>query len=246
LLDSKAYQVKLDNADMYYQKKILGKILAAWKSQTNEFRETNFQVECRFQQKQRERRLDFLKRIQRHASESRLDRHYEDLAATFHLKHLMLRVIAEWSTYASGKAAKRQSQTEQIEAFRIIKKKLVIRSFFLKWTKRTDELLHEARSLRLAVEFSCCKQRLRFFACWRDYVKNCRQRKVLENKARCFLEMRLKTDFYYRWCSAFEREASLKEKNQSALIFWSISIQEKCLGAWIKWNQFKRQKKVCY
>ncbi len=66
-------------------------------SRSNEFRETNFQVEWRFQQEQREKRLEFLKRT-RYSFESRLNRNYEDLAATFHLEHLMLRAIAERRT----------------------------------------------------------------------------------------------------------------------------------------------------
>ncbi len=219
---------------------MLRKILAVWKTRTSEFKEINFQVECKFQKKQREKSLEILNRMQLHASESRQDKHYEDLAATFYLKNLMLRIISEWKSYSSRKITKRTNQTEQIEAFKSLKKKLVIRSFYSKWTRRTDEALKDAKRSKLAVEFSHRNQRKKVLHAWKIFIKNCRYRRLLDNQANLFLELRLKTEFYYRWCNVYERELSLKDKNRRALIFWSLTVQQKYLAAWIKWFQFKQ------
>lgn len=217
-----------------------------WKSRANEFKEINFHVECKYQQKRREKSLEILSCLRQNALDSKRERHCENLAETFYLKHLMLKIITEWKIYSSQKVLKRQTEAEQIVQFLNIKKRIVLSSFYAKWKKRTETLIADDVKYKAAVEFNERKNKEKSLRIWQKFVKNCAKKALLNQQAKYFLEARLKTEFYYKWYNAYTKEFNMKEKNQEALIFWSVSIQRKCLQAWMKWILVKRDKKDRY
>ena len=81
---------------------------------------------------------------------------------------------------------------------------------------------------------------------WRERVGECRQERALCARAALFLEMRLKTEYYFKWTLRYERESQMRDKNEQALMFWSLSIQRTCLRAWLDWLLGRKQKRHRY
>lgn len=232
------------NAEDYYHRNLVRKSLNFWKARTNEFKEVNFQVECKYQARKREQTLRILNTFKQNAIECKRDTYNEELAKSFHLKHLMSRIILEWNAYTTNKAIKRYEQSQKIEQFNLIKKKLTIRDIYIKWLQRTRIKTSTEIQFNKAVDICNKKIKRNLFSTWCGYTKECRYNRLLDNQAKYFLEMRLKTEFYFKWLNAYGREVELRDKNQDALMFWSINIQRKCLESWISWIKIKREKKV--
>lgn len=246
LEQSKDYELKLASADEYYQNRQLKSVFKTWKLRANEFKEINFHVECKYQQKKREKSLEILNRLKQNAMDNKRERHCENLAETFYLKHLMLKIITEWKIYSSQRVLKRQTEAEQIAKFMTIKNSMVLSSYYGKWKERVEALIADDVKHRAAVEFNERKNKEKSLRIWQTFVRSCAKKTLLNQQAKYFLEARLKTEFYYKWCNAYAKELSMRDKNQEALIFWSVSIQRKCLQAWMKWVLQKRDKKDRY
>lgn len=158
----------------------------------------------------------------------------------------MLKIITEWKIYSCQRVLRRQSEAEQINKFMTIKNRMVLSSYYGKWKERVETLLADDVKHRAAVEFNERKNKEKSLRIWQTFVRNCAKKTLLNQQAKYFLEARLKTEFYYKWCNAYAKELSMRDKNQEALIFWSVSIQRKCLQAWMKWVLQKREKKNRY
>lgn len=185
-----------------------------------------------------------LNKLRQNAIENKRNKHNEELAQSFHLKHLMKGIILEWNAYSTNKALKRYEQLQQIESFNSIRNKLIIRDIYAKWLQKTKINTSTEAKLNESIDFYKRKIKIKAFSVWCEFTKECRYNRLLDNQAKYFLEMRLKTEFYYKWLNAYGREVELRDKNQNALMFWSINIQRKCLQSWITWIKIKREKKV--
>ncbi len=219
-------------------------VFKTWKSRVVEFKEINFQVECKYQQKKREKSLEILNHLKQNALDNKRERHCENLATAFYLRNLMLKIVTEWNIHSSRKALKRQNEADQITKFVAIKSKITLSNYYARWKKRTDEMIYADVKYKAAVEFNQLKNKEKSLKIWKTFVRNCARLTLMENQAKYFLEMRLKTEFYFKWHNEYVKELCLKEKNQNALVFWSVSIQRKCLQAWMNWILLKRAKKV--
>ena len=236
----------MDKADSYYANKLLKHVIRVWYERTGQLKTINLIVEDKFKLKQRERQMKALEMLRQNAAECRLEKRNEQLAATFYLKHLLMKIIDEWHLYTQNKALKRFNQAQMLDKFELIKKKLLIKSFFSKWNHRAKIVMSESTKLVIAINFDKKKHLAKGFSAWKAYLKQSLHEKLLNNQADYFLSMRLKTEFYYKWCQAFENETKLKFKNQQALLFWSINIQRTCFGAWLEWRAVKNEKKQRY
>lgn len=231
-------------ADKFYKTKILQKNLSIWQHRTKQFKHINLQVECKFQLKQREKIHAVLHQLQQHVVDRKHEMFNENLATTFYLKQLMHRIVTNWVSYTRNKALKRYEEANQIETFRTLRNKLIIKSVYLKWRKCAKSAIDCSIKFQMAVRFWECKRKEALLVAWRSFAKESVRRKMMDRQAGYFLEMRLKMEFYFQWCNAFKREVGLRDKNQDALMFWSVNIQRKCLLGWIRWHRIKKEKKV--
>ena len=178
--------------------------------------------------------------------QSKVDKSNEQLAITFYLKHLMIKIIKEWNYYTSSKALKEKNDRLMLEKFEKIKSNLIINKYYSIWTHRTIETIEYNEKLKRAIKHCNRKIYHRSFVAWRIYLKHCWHKKILNNQAIWFNEMRLKTEFYYKWSQKYQEEVNARDKNLQALILWSINIQRKCFQAWFDWFKIKKQKKKRY
>ena len=158
----------------------------------------------------------------------------------------MLKCLQHWSAYTSNRALKRQQERTQIAIFGKIKAKLVAKHIFDAWSRRTSQIMHFTDKANMCARVYEQKLRCRVFMAWRVYLKQCWRKKLLQSQAQWFLDTRFKTEFFFKWKTKYEHEQELREKNQRALIFWSINIQRTCFAAWLDWSRFKRHKKERY
>jgi hypothetical protein len=196
--------------------------------------------------KQAERKADMFAEWRRNVHESKLNRNNELLAMTFYLKQLMKKILAEWNLFATMKVLRRLDDAEKVDTFVNVKNKLVARSVFLTWLKRTSEKLVVSSKEKQAQAHFENKLNRNAFVQWREHLKWIRYKKSLERRAASFLEMRLKTEFFFKWCIKYQIECELREKNERALLLWSIHIQKMCFAAWLRLHSVKREKKLRY
>ena len=237
---------KCAEANAYYEKKLLKKVFHSWSIQNKFFKCTNQQVEEKFKLKQKERCLELLQHWRTQTKLNKLELKNEQLAYTFYLKHLMTKIIKEWNGYASEKALKRYNDQLMIEDFNKTKTKLVLNNFFELWKKRTHEAMGIECKEKLAVSVYNLKICGKVVSAWRVYVNMRRRKKILNEQAEWFLEMRFKTEFYFKWKAKFEIELKNRDKNQRALLLWSINIQRTCFTAWASWIKQRKLKQNRY
>lgn len=211
----------------------------SWSIQTKDFKQTNRIVEEMFKLKKRDKCIEVLRQWKYEAEQSKLDKNNEQLAITFYLRHLMVKIIDEWRGYTTSRALKHYNDQSMIENFTKTKSKLVTTRIFLIWKRKTNDLMSEDQKEQKAIEFYNRKLATKLLMAWRVYFKFCIRKKLLQNQAKWFFEMRLKTEFYFKWCVKYQDEYNQREKNEKALFLWSINIQKNCLNAWLEWHREK-------
>lgn len=114
------------------------------------------------------------------------------------------------------------------------------------WKQRTEEIINENSKDNLADCY--CRRKLfsKVLIGWRLYITKCRNYKLLEHQAQIFFQVRLKTEFYFKWIKKYETELDMRDKNEQALILWAINIKRKCYSAWFDWYKYKKEKKNRY
>lgn len=227
----------------YYQMKQIKQLFRTWRLQTIEFKAQNQLIEQKFNQKQFEFKSFLFTKWLTVIKNEQTARLNAQIADTFHIKHLMIKIIHQWSQYSQHRSIKQSAQNKAIEQFQHIKQRLLIQ----KWKQKTKELMSQQAKQQLADRVYAANLNRKLFKEWHvTYCSKSRLMKLKNQQADWFIEMRLKTEFYFKWCSKHQQEQSLKSKNTKALIFWSINIQNKHLNAWFNWYKMNKLKKERY
>ena len=243
LNESKIINEKCFKANEYFEKKLLHRFIIIWRLKTKEFKNQNKLIEYKFKSKQHEHKLDLFKRWQLHTQLCKHEKENEQLANTFYLKHMMLKIINEWNAYAEYRSHKRSSIQQSIVNVNKIKKKLL----FSKWKQKAREQMNEQTKFKLADQFHSKSIQKCLFNQWKlKYIPQSRLIKHKFKQSDLFLEMRLKTEFYFKWFIKYEQEKKLRDKNMRALLFWSINVQKTHLAALISWHRSNKEKKNRY
>ncbi len=222
------------------------KVFAAWKDETKSFKMLNRLVDEMYKLKEAERAGEMFRTWRDHVHESQVEKRNEQLAMTFYLKQLMKKILSEWNLFATMKVLRRLEGTKKLEEFATIRSKLISKEFFTVWSKKTNEQLEFKAKAKRADGYFIKKLNRKTILVWRDHVRFAKHKKMLARKADSFLEIRIKTEFYFKWCIKYQMEYELQEKNERALLLWSINIQKTCFKAWFGLHQVKRQKKLRY
>jgi hypothetical protein len=240
------YHKKCENADNYYTNNLNKKVFKSWQKQTKHFKLTNQTVNAMFSLKQKEKCLNLFRHWRNEAKMIKAEKKDQILADAFYLKHLLLKSLKAWSLYATTRILKKNDEKLQIEKFKKIKALLVSKSIFETWKRRTNECLNlnnKEENSKHVYQLKLCKKA---FMAWRIYIKHVWRKKLLNSQAQWFLDTRFKTEFYFKWKVKYENECKIREKNQKALIYWSITIQREFFFAWLEWIRFKKHKKARY
>lgn len=200
----------------------------------------------KFKQKQREKCRNLFNYWKDSVKEKKNEKRNEEIAITFYIKHLMIKIISDWRDYCANKTLKRLNDQNLIQKFINIKSKLIKNHVYTLWKEKCSKILSEERKHLIAFNFYSQNLMVKFFSAWKVYQKFCIRKKLINNQAKWFLEMRLKSDVFCKWTIKYENESANKDKNEKALLLWSINIQKNCLVAWQSWIQLRRQKRDRY
>jgi hypothetical protein len=225
---------------------LLRKAFTAWREETKTFKIVNRIVDEMFKLKQAEYVGEMFKQWRDRVYESKIEKRNEELAMTFYLKQLMKKILKEWNLFATMKVLKRLEDTHKLQQFVSIRSRLIYREVFTIWSRKTNEQLKFHDKEKKAHDHYDNKLNRKAILVWKDYVKMTKQKKMLVRKADSFLAMRIKTEVYFKWCIKYQMECELQEKNERALLLWSINIQKTCFAAWLAFHQIKKQKKLRY
>lgn len=232
--------------DKHYERTVARKILIAWFAQTKQFKLINRQVEEKYRIKRHEKLLEMLQAWHELAQTSQREKANEQLAQTFHLKHLMLKIVNEWRSYSQYRRSKKAHDQQMIDECDAVQAKLIAADIFTKWKSRLEKLTTE-RTKELIAQKYCEKKLLdQVYSTWRAFVKQARRERLQETQADLFAQIRVKTEVFFRWKMKFEHEMNMREKNMKALMFWCINIQSSYFNAWFAWYKYKRDKKKRY
>jgi len=243
LNESKVLNEKCFKANEYFEKKLLHRLITVWRLQTKVFKNQNQLIELKFKSKQHEHKFDLFQRWYHFTQLCKHEKENEKLADTFYLKHFMLRIINKWNAYAEYRLHKRSVMNQSIINVNKIKIKLI----FSKWKQKAREHMNEQTKCKLADQFYLKNIQKCVFIQWKlKYIPQSRIIKYKLKQSDLFLEMRLKTEFYFKWFLKYEQEKKLKDKNMKALLFWSINVQKTHLAALIKWFRLNQAKKNRY
>ena len=243
LNECKIQNEKCLKANAYYERRWLAKCVTTWRSQTKEFKKQNQSVEIKYKLAVKENARHLFNRWRLSTQQSKHDKENEQLANTFYLKHLMLKIVHEWQSYAEYRSGKRSLLQQSILNVNKMKLKLM----FSKWKQKARESMSEQSRLHLAERFHAKNIQKWLFNEWkRKYIPQSRLMKTKQKQANWFLEMRLKTEFYFKWSLKYDEEQRLRNKNMQSLLFWSINVQKTHLAAWIGWFKMNKQKKNRY
>lgn len=237
---------KYNLADEFYKKKLGKNIVDIWKLKTIEFKRINQIVRDNYAKKQNEKIRKFFNIWTDNVREKKIEKHNEEIAITFYLKHLMIKIIYEWRDYCINKALIRYNDQNIIQKFETIKSKLIKGHFFTLWQKKCCQVISEESKEQMAINFNNQKLREKCLIAWKVYCKFSIRKKILNNQAKWFWEIRLKSDIFYKWASKYDHENAIRDKNEKALLLWSINIQKNCFIAWQNWIQNKKQKQERY
>lgn len=222
---------------------MLKQLLFTWLNQTKIFKDQNQIVEIKFNQKQNQFKRDLFTRWLLGVREAKTEKTNELIAQTFYIRHLMIKIVREWSAYCEYKSLKRLELTQATQDVNKIKLKLL----FLKWKQKTRELMSEQAKHELADRVYKRNLIKKMLKEWRlKYVPQSRLIKSKHKQAERFLEIRLKTEFYFKWLLKYELEEKQRDKNRKALLFWSLNVQKTHMQAWFRWSQEKKLKKERY
>jgi len=133
-----------------------------------------------------------------------------------------------------------------IEKFNHIKQKFLSKSIYELWKSKTCKLIDANLKEQTARNHFRMKLLKNSLTNWLNYLKEKKRKKNLVSKANSFLEMRIKTEYLFKWTCSYTKNMNMLHKNQQALMFWSINIQRTCFAAWFEWYKYKKQKKHCY
>ncbi|CAF0727562.1 unnamed protein product [Brachionus calyciflorus] len=244
--ERRIFYQKCDQADQFYKIKLSKKILEIWQLQTKDFKSINEIVNTKFHNKQKEKCHEMLTLWRGQVREKKIEKQNEELAITFYLRHLMVKIIYEWQNYTSNKKLKKFYDQNKIENFHDIQFKLIKRHIFSIWRQKSLEMMSEERKEKIAIEFYNKKIQQKFLIGWKIFHKVCIQKRLLNNQAKLFSEMRLKSEFFFKWSLKYEQECEQREKNEKSLLLWSINIQKNCFTAWQNWIENKKKKKHRY
>jgi hypothetical protein len=240
------FHKKCENAENYYKKKLSKKVFKSWQKHTKVFKLINQQVNVMFNLKQKEKCLRLFNHWRNETREIKTEKKNEILADAFHLKNLMLNSLKAWNLYTAGRVLKRAEERLIIEKFQKSMSNLVLKNIFDVWKRRSGESIRLNNKEQNSKRVYDSKLAKKTFMAWRIYLKLTWRKKVLNSQAQWFLETRFKTEFYFKWKTKYESECTIREKNQKALIYWSITIQKKSFVAWLDWVRFKKHKKSRY
>lgn len=237
---------KIEEMGRAYDKKLLKKHLNAWKAQTQSFKSINRMVTEMYKIKQKDRVAEMFHEWRLWVRVSKVEKENEQLATGYYLKQLMRKILLEWNSFVSDKIAKRENERDQIEKFQGIKDKLIARSVFEFWRKKENARSTERSKEAMAVDRFSKKLEKKLLESWKVYVVESKRKKLMESRADRFFEMRLKTEFYFKWTFKYDAECQQREKNERALLLWCINVQKKFFDAWRELHLFKKQKKERY
>jgi hypothetical protein len=243
LNDSKQIKKKLIQSKVFYETKLIKYLFQAWHQQTKVFKEQNSLVQIKYDKKLNEKKLNYFHEWLNQTRQLKQDRLNEHLACTFYFKNLLLKSLNEWMNYTEYKSIKRYESNQALIKMQNIKKKLI----YLKWKQKTMDKMNEKSKFELAAKYYSNKLIKKLISKWRiDFIQQCRSINLKNKQANWFLQMRLKTEFYFKWLVKHENEEKLKDKNRKALLFWSINVQREHFRAWFKWFQLQKLKKQRY
>ncbi len=234
-------------AKKHNEQNLLKKCIQAWKSDINRFKSLNQNVNEMFKQKQNEHLNMLFTEWRLNVKEIKEEKVYEQLAMSFYLKQLMKKILNEWNSFTSTCKMKRFREQEMLETFNLdIKKKLIQRDMFKKWLCKTRCKLSDEFKEKKAQHFYGQHKKCQILNCLKSYCAERREKKLLCQRANLFLQIRLKTEFFFKWSSAFEYEQQIRDKNEKALLLWSINVQKMCFNAWLKFHLIKKEKQNRY
>lgn len=217
-----------------------------WKLRTIDFKSINQIIDIKFEQKQNETCRKLFNYWKDCIKEKKIEKRNEEIAITFYIKHLMVKIILEWRDYCFNRTLKRLNDQNLIQKFINLKSKLIKNHIYILWKNKCSQTLLEENKKQIAFNLYSHNLKLKFISAWKVYYKFCIRKKLINNQAKWFLEMRLKSDVFCKWTIKYENELANKDKNEKALLLWSINIQKNCLVAWQNWIQFRRQKRERY
>jgi hypothetical protein len=170
----------------------------------------------------------------------------EQIAIIFQCRHLMKNSFSLWRAYSLYRSEKALKNAAIIEKFNQIKHKLLSKSIYQLWKSKTSKLIDANLKEKMATSHHRQKLLKNSLKNWLEYQKEKKRKKLLMSKASSFLDMRVKTEYYFKWTCSFAKNMNMLDKNQQALVFWSINIQRSCFAAWFEWYKYKKHKKRCY
>ena len=88
--------------------------------------------------KQKEKCLNLFSHWRNDTKMIKAEKKDQILADAFYLKHLLLKSLKAWSSYATTRVVNKNDEKLQIEKFKKIKALLVSKSIFETWKRRTN------------------------------------------------------------------------------------------------------------
>lgn len=231
---------KYKKADQYDKLKKCRFVFLAWKSYSQRFTKQKQEAQLKYNAKLVELKKYCFNEWKEHVKELTEMKFYERIADAFYAKSLLTKTFSSLRFYVSYRQEKIAEQEESIKNYRKIQSKLIVKSYFTRWSQKRETLIRE----KLIFNQSMLHLKQKLWVCWRKYVEKSKELKFLEKKADWFNNMRLKLQVFNYWSIEYRKIQDEQELNSKAICFWAWKLQQKVLICWLTYiNQRKLKKK---
>ncbi|XP_068065123.1 protein SFI1 homolog isoform X3 [Anomalospiza imberbis] len=233
---------KLVQADLHYQHVLLGKTLAAWKIYQQNIQCIVYQVAEKENQHTRlllrqvlcTWRENALALIRESEATTRADEHYR--------RAILSKVLLQWRDTAWLQACHRHLKVTAVVEARKHLDLVHLQTLFLHWKELMREsLMLKAQHHRAAQHH---QQHLlqKYLVKWKNYHQQCLGKKLLQRRGDELMTHRLCSASFSCWKTRLLQQQWEKQKTVQALWHWSLSVQSKVFGAWLRFAKGQQKK----
>ncbi|XP_075291209.1 protein SFI1 homolog isoform X2 [Opisthocomus hoazin] len=234
---------KLVQADMHYQHTLLGKILAAWKSYQHNIQCILYQVA----EKEKWHTRLLLRQLLCTWRENALALIHEAKATTWADEHyrraILSKVLLQWRYAASLQVHRRQQQMTAVTEARKHLDMVHLQTLFLHWKELTRESLMLRAQQRRAVQHHRQHLLQKYLVRWKKHHQRCLGKMLLQRQGDQLMTHRLCSAAFSCWKTRLLQQRWEERKRVQALWHWSLSLQRKVFGAWLRFAKGQQQKK---
>ncbi|XP_055561163.1 protein SFI1 homolog isoform X1 [Falco cherrug] len=233
---------KLVQADTHYQHTLLGKTLRAWKSYQHNVQCILYQVAEKEKQHTRLLLRQLLCTWRENALALICEAKATTLADEHYRRAILSKVLLQWRYAALLQACCRKQKAIAVMEARKHLDIVRLQTLFLHWKELTRESLMLRAQQHRAVQHH--KQHLlrKYLAEWKKYQQQCLEKMLLQRQGDQLMTRRLCSASFSCWKTQLLQQRWEEQKTVQALWHWSLSLQRKVFGAWLRFAKEQQQK----